>query len=220
VTVRVGMAGWVFPDWRGTFYPVGLPQKNELAYAATRVTSIEINSTFRSVPSLKSWLTWRDATPDEFVFSVKAPHYITQVRKLRNVEEPLERFFGSGILELGQKLGPVMWQLPEGLLWDAALVEGFIAQLPAGIRYAMEARDASFDNPDYLGLLARYGVASVNGPAAGFRYLRVPGGSLDDAGLDALAATLDDGIDAYVYFVNGEKQFTPLNALALLERLS
>ena len=128
--VVVGMAGWVYPDWRGTFYPAGLTQKRELEYASTHVTSIELNGSFYSLQKPTSWLSWRNATPDDFVFSVKAPRFITHIRKLDDVREPIANFFASGILALGAKLGSVMWQLPPSLAFDASLVEDFLAQLP------------------------------------------------------------------------------------------
>lgn len=195
-TVVVGMAGWVYPDWRGTFYPTGLPQKAELEYAANHVTSIELNGSFYSLQKPTSWNSWRYATPDDFVFSVKAPRFITHIRKLDDVREPLANFFASGILALGPKLGCVLWQLPPSLGFDAGLVEQFLAQLPhtageavalaeqrgarmAGkeffetddpahpVRHAVEVRHHGFDVPEFTALLERYRVAAVLGENAG-----------------------------------------------------
>ena len=191
----VGMAGWVYPDWRGTFYPEGTTQKNELAYASTHVTSIELNGSFYSLQKPSSWASWRDATPPEFVFSVKAPRFITHIRKLENVREPIANFFASGILSLGDKLGVVMWQLPPSLGFDAALVEEFLAHLPhttteavtlarergarmtgkehvetdaeRPVRHALEVRNHSFDTPEFVALLEKYRVAAVLGENAG-----------------------------------------------------
>lgn len=191
----VGMAGWVYPDWRGTFYPRGLTQKSELEYASTHVTSIELNGSFYSLQKPSSWRSWRDATPEGFVFSVKAPRFITHIRKLDDVHEPLANFFASGILALGDKLGAVLWQLPPSLAFDAALIEQFLAQLPRTttaaaalaqersermtgkehletdaerpVRHALEVRHHSFDTPGFLALLERYGVAAVLGENAG-----------------------------------------------------
>lgn len=191
----VGMAGWVYPDWRGTFYPKGLAQKDELAYASTHVTSIELNGSFYSLQKPASWVKWRDQTPDDFVFSVKAPRFITHIRKLDDVHEPIANFFASGILALGPKLGSVMWQLPPSLAFDATLIERFLAQLPhttsaavslaqersarmtgkehletdaeRPVRHALEVRHHSFDTPAFTELLAKYGVAAVLGENAG-----------------------------------------------------
>ena len=191
----VGMAGWVYPDWRGTFYPPGLTQKRELEYASTHVTSIELNGSFYSLQRPTSWTGWRDATPDDFVFSVKGPRFITHIRKLDAVHEPLANFFASGILALGGKLGAVMWQLPPSLPFDAGVVEAFLAQLPhttgeavalahergtrmtgrehvqtdaeRPVRHAIEVRHHSFDTPEFLALLEKHRVAAVLGENAG-----------------------------------------------------
>ena len=191
----VGMAGWVYPDWRGTFYPAGLAQKKELEYASTHVSSIELNGSFYSLQKPSSWVSWRDRTPDEFVFSVKAPKYITYIRKLNDVHEPLADFFASGILAMGTKLGSILWQLPPTFEFDAARIEKFLAQLPhtttdavalahdrsarmAGlehletdadrpVRHALEVRHHSFDTPEFRALLEKHRVAAVLGESAG-----------------------------------------------------
>lgn len=189
------MAGWTFPDWRGGFYSRGLPQKNELAYASTHVTSIELNGSFYSLQKPTSWRTWAATTPEDFVFSVKAPRFITYMKRLKGVEEPLANFFASGILALGPKLGAILWQLPADLQLDLAVLESFLAQLPRTtteavslalqrdqrmtgrehletdadrpVRHALEVRHASFDIPEVIALAERYGVALVYGDSAG-----------------------------------------------------
>jgi uncharacterized protein YecE (DUF72 family) len=128
--IRVGISGWTYAGWRGDFYPRGLPRKQELAYAAERLGSIEINGSFYSLQRPSSYEGWRDQTPDDFVFAVKGGRYITHMKRLRDVEAPLANFFASGVLALGPKLGPVLWQLPERLTFDADLLAGFFAQLP------------------------------------------------------------------------------------------
>lgn len=193
--IHVGMAGWVYPDWRGTFYPAGLPQKAELAWASTHVTSIELNGSFYSLQKPGSWTTWRDATPEDFVFSVKAPRFITHIRRLDDVREPLANFFASGILALGPKLGVVLWQLPPSLNFEPHLVERFAAMLPATtnaaqalaqersermsgrehleidadrpVRHAIEVRHRSFDSPAFVALAREHGLAIVYGDSAG-----------------------------------------------------
>ncbi|MDF1480278.1 DUF72 domain-containing protein [Leifsonia sp. H3M29-4] len=194
-TARVGMAGWVYPDWRGTFYPKGTTQKTELEYASRHVTSIELNGSFYSLQKPSSWVSWRDRTPEDFVFSVKAPKFITHERKLENVREPLANFFASGLLALGPKLGCVLWQLPPSLGFDPARLETFLAQLPhttteavelaaersawmtgkehletdadRPVRHAIEVRHHGFDRPEFIELLRRYRVAAVLGETAG-----------------------------------------------------
>ena len=140
-TAYVGMAGWVYPPWRGTFYPHGLRQAEELPHAATRVTSIEINSSFYATPKPASWIAWRDAVPDSFVFSVKAHRYLTVVKRLRDSTESVDRFLSSGVLELGAKLGPILWQLPADLPYDTDAVAAFLSALdPHPQRFALEVR--------------------------------------------------------------------------------
>src|SRR3954464_2726735 len=110
--IRIGISGWRYGPWRGKFYPKGLRQKDELAFASQQFSSIEINGTFYSLQSPDSFRAWRDTTPEDFVFAVKGPRFITHMKKLKDVETPLANFFASGVLALGAKLGPVLWQLP------------------------------------------------------------------------------------------------------------
>jgi uncharacterized protein YecE (DUF72 family) len=189
------MSGWVYPPWRGVFYPPRLGQKNELAYASTHLTSIEVNSSFYAPPKPSSWTTWRDTAPDDFVFSVKGAQFITHIHRLRNARLPLADFFSSGLLALGAKLGAVLWQLPPTARFDATVLDEFLALLPRTtqaaaalaaehtprmdgltwfapevdlpIRHALEVRNASFEHPDYLPLLQDHGVAAVLGDTAG-----------------------------------------------------
>jgi uncharacterized protein YecE (DUF72 family) len=128
--IRVGTSGWSYAGWRGDFYPKGLVQKRELAYLAERMQSLEINGSFYSLQRPSSYASWRDATPADFVFAVKGGRFITHLKKLREVEAPLANFFASGVLALGPKLGPVLWQLPEILQYDAGLMESFYELLP------------------------------------------------------------------------------------------
>ncbi len=108
--IRAGIGGWAFEPWRGTFYPQGLPQKRELAYASRKLSTIEINGTFYRTQTPASFTKWRDETPDDFVFSVKAPRYATNKKVLGEAGESIDRFMQSGLSELGDKLGPVLWQ--------------------------------------------------------------------------------------------------------------
>src|SRR5262245_1932778 len=128
--VRVGISGWNYPPWRGDFYPKGLPHRLELAYAAQRLSSIEINGSFYALQRPSSYQSWREQTPDDFVFSVKAPRFITHMKKLADVEIPLANFFASGLLALGPKLGPILWQLPPNFGFNEARLASFLEQLP------------------------------------------------------------------------------------------
>ena len=187
--VRTGTAGWVFEPWRGTFFPRGLVQKKELAYASARLGSIEINATFRANQKPESFLKWAGETPERFVFSVNGPQLVTHIKRLRNCETELANFFASGPLALGARLGPFVWQLPPNLVFDAEVLETFLYMLPrtaeelvalagksdqrlksqpyletAGIgpiRHAIELRNSSFDRPEVTALLSRHNVARV-----------------------------------------------------------
>src|SRR5256885_1699250 len=108
--IRVGIAGWKYAPWRGTFYPEGLVQRRELEYASRALPCIEINSTFYRLQAAKTFASWYAETPDDFVFSVKAPKRITHEKRLRDVAEPIAHFLTSGLFELRQKLGPILWQ--------------------------------------------------------------------------------------------------------------
>lgn len=128
--IRVGISGWTYRSWRGDFYPAGLAQRLELTYAAERMSSVEINGSFYSLQRPSSYERWRDATPPGFVFAVKGGRYITHLKRLSGVETPLANFFASGPLMLGEKLGPILWQLPATVAFDAPLLEGFFDLLP------------------------------------------------------------------------------------------
>jgi len=187
-TVRTGTAGWVFEPWRGTFFPKGLVQKKELAYAASRLGSIEINATFRANQKPASFLKWAGETPDGFQFSIKGPQLVTHIKRLKDCAQPLANFFASGPLALGDRLGPFVWQLPPNLAYDETILRAFLELLPRDvdsylalggqadgakqepyldasgvghIRHAIEPRHPSFSHPDVNALLANYNVARV-----------------------------------------------------------
>ena len=132
----VGTSGWRYPSWRGDFYPKGLRQKDELSYIAGRLNTVELNGSFYSLQSPSSYRRWRDETPEDFVFGVKGGRYLTHMLRMRNVEQAMANFFASGVLLLCTKLGPVLWQLPERLAFDAELLEQFCSLLPATVRQA------------------------------------------------------------------------------------
>jgi uncharacterized protein YecE (DUF72 family) len=165
-TIRIGVGGWTFEPWRGAFYPDKLPQKRELEYAASQLTSIEINGTYYGSQKPESFRKWHDETPDGFVFSLKATRYATNRRVLAQAGESIDRFFNSGVLELKDKLGPVNWQFMPTKKFDPADFEAFLKLLPKQlngrkIRHVVEARHESFRNPAFVALLREYGVAAV-----------------------------------------------------------
>jgi len=193
--IRIGISGWRYAPWRGVFYPPGLPQARELEYASRAVPTIEINGSFYSLQRPERYARWHADTPRGFVFSVKAPRYITHVLRLREPGEALANFFASGLFELKEKLGPVLWQLPPSLRFDAGLLEDFLVRLPRDteaalslarrrgarmtgrsrlaidtarpLRHALEIRHDSFVDPRFVDLLRRHGVALVVADTAG-----------------------------------------------------
>jgi uncharacterized protein YecE (DUF72 family) len=164
--IRVGIGGWNFDPWRANFYPAGLPQKKELRYAGSKLTSIEINGTYYGSQKPESFARWRDETPDDFVFSVKGPRFTTNRRVLAEAGPSVERFFATGVLELKEKLGPVNWQFLPTKKYDPTDFEAFLRLLPASaggrrIRHVVEVRHPSFRVPEFVAQLRQYGVAAV-----------------------------------------------------------
>ncbi|QQX84456.1 DUF72 domain-containing protein [Cupriavidus necator] len=164
--VRVGIGGWNFAPWRDNFYPAGLAQARELAYASRHLSAIEINSTYHGTQKRTSFAKWRDETPDDFVFAVKASRFATNRRVLAESGESIERFIDSGIAELGRKLGPVVWQFAPTKQFDAEDFEAFLQLLPDSVegvklRHVLEVRHDSFQSPDYLKLARKYKAATV-----------------------------------------------------------
>lgn len=128
--IRIGISGWRYDPWRGVFYPKGLPQREELHYASRAVNTIEINGSFYALQRPDSYANWYADAPDDFIFTVKGPRYITHIRRLREVEEPLANFLASGIFNLRDKLGPILWQFPPNFKYDRARMAAFCELLP------------------------------------------------------------------------------------------
>src|SRR6516162_11608031 len=129
-TIRIGISGWTYGGWRGTFYPKGLPHADELSYASRQVDTIEINGTFYGLQRPDAFARWYDETPEGFLFAVKAPRFVTHIRRLRDIETPLANFFASGVLRLEEKLGPVLWQFPATFRFSADRLDHFFSLLP------------------------------------------------------------------------------------------
>jgi uncharacterized protein YecE (DUF72 family) len=164
--IRVGIGGWTFAPWRGEFYPKGLPQARELEHASRQLTSIEINGTFYSTQKPASFRKWAADTPDDFVFSLKGSRYVTHRRVLAEAGESIQRFLNSGVSELGDKLGPILWQMHPGKRFEPDDFAAFLELLPReldgrALRHAVEVRHESFVAPAFVALLRQYSVAAV-----------------------------------------------------------
>jgi uncharacterized protein YecE (DUF72 family) len=193
--VRIGTSGWLYPPWRGVFYPKGLPQRLELEHLSGLMDSVEINGSFYSLQRPESYAAWARRTPPDFAFAVKGPRFVTHMKQLRDVEVPLANFFASGVLALGPKLGPVLWQLPPRMRFDPGKLGPFLEMLPRTtaealklaeghderlegrthlaidvdrpLRHAVEPRHESFRDPAFAALLREQGVATVIADSAG-----------------------------------------------------
>lgn len=242
--IRVGIGGWDFDPWRGTFYPDGLAKTKQLMFAAERLTAIEVNATFYGSQKPATFAKWAASVPDGFRFALKASRYSTARKKLADGGESVERFLTQGLTELGDKLGPILWQFAATKTFDAEDFAAFLKLLPAkqdGIRlqHALEPRHESFRDPAFIALAKAANAAIVfadddefpciEAVTADFSYARLqravedcPTGYDDDA-LDGWADKAQgwaDGRDAYVFFISGAKVRNPAAATALIEKLS
>lgn len=187
--IRIGVSGWTYKPWHGAFFPKGLPRRRDLAYLAEAFPAVEVNGTFYSLQRPSSFERWATETPEDFVFAVKAPRFITHVKRLRDVAAPLANFFASGVLRLEAKLGPVLWQLPPSVRFEKEELDAFLAMLPRGtgaaaalarhhddrvagrtsfrvdaerpVRHALEIRNESFRDAGFIEMLRRHEVALV-----------------------------------------------------------
>jgi uncharacterized protein YecE (DUF72 family) len=195
--IRIGISGWRYAGWRGVFYPPGLPQRRELEYAASRMSSVEVNGSFYSLQRPSSWRSWAAAVPDDFVFAVKGPRFITHMKRLADPEVPLANFLASGVLSLGPHLGPLLWQLPPQFSFQPERLAAFFDALPRGtaqaaelarahheparlkegadttvpvdqpLRHVLEVRHDSFRTPEFCELLREHGIGMVVSDSAG-----------------------------------------------------
>ncbi len=242
--IRCGIGGWTFKPWRGTFYPEGLRQKDELEYATSKLTSIEINGTYYRTQSPGSFGKWGRAAPDDFQYAIKASRYCTNRKFLPDASESMERFFAQEIGDLGLKLGPILWQFMGTKQFDSVEISDYVKLFPAELdgirlRHAIEARHESFRDDKFFSILGEHDIALVNSDSekypqfteqtASFAYLRLLGAQEEiETGypLDKVAKWVDqfdqwrdDGRDVYAYFINGAKVRAPAAAMAIVERI-
>jgi uncharacterized protein YecE (DUF72 family) len=192
--IRVGIGGWTFELWRGTFYPKGLPHARELQYASEHLTTIEINGTFYRTQTAATFAKWAKEAPDNFVFSVKGPRYAVNRRVLAEAGDPIKWFFNSGVTQLGDKLGPILWQFAPTKKFDAADFGAFLALLPEKLdsrklRHVVEVRHDSFCTPEFIALVRKF-----NTPVVFAEHHKYP--AIADAVGDFVYARLQKGDDS------------------------
>jgi len=244
--IHVGVGGWTYEPWRDNFFPKGLPHSQELSYASRQLTAIEVNGTYYSTFKPATFAKWRDETPDGFVFSLKANRFATNRRVLATAGESITRFIGSGISELGAKLGPIVWQFMPTKQFDAGDFAAFLALLPAEVnglplRHVLDVRHESFDNLEYLNLARRHRCSTVHTDSDKFpsiadaqnnlAYIRLmrseaqcdtgyPPGLLDQWAAGARAWTGKSPLhEVFLLFINGAKERAPAAALQLIHCL-
>jgi uncharacterized protein YecE (DUF72 family) len=245
--VRIGIGGWTYEPWRGNFFPKGLPHNQELAYASRQLTAIEVNGTYYSTFKPPTFAKWRDQTPDGFVFSLKANRFATNRRELATAGESIQRFVNSGIVELRDKLGPIVWQFMPTKSFDAADFEAFLGLLPAQVggvtlRHVLDVRHESFNSPAYLELARRYGCTTVHADSDKFpaiadsrndlAYIRLMRSEADCATgypPDVLAQWAQGARswtaqaatrEVFILFINGAKERAPAAAQELIKLLA
>ena len=234
----VGTSGWHYEHWRGRFYPVDLPKSKWLEFYARSFSTVELNNSFYHLPSEKAFANWRDSSPEGFVYAVKVSRFITHIKKLRNVEEALEKFLERAKL-LGEKLGPLLYQLPPNMHRNDSVLEAFLKMLPRDLSHVFEFRHESWVDKGVFDLLRKYnsGFCIYDMPdfttpleaTADFVYVRfhgsawLYGGSYSDDELNKWAkdiTKLASGRQAvYIYFNNDAEAFAVQNALTLAQKL-
>jgi uncharacterized protein YecE (DUF72 family) len=245
--IRIGVGGWTYEPWRDNFFPKGLPHNQELAYASRQLTAIEVNGTYYSTFKPPTFAKWRDETPDGFVFSLKANRFATNRRELASAGESIQRFVDSGIVELGEKLGPIVWQFMPTKQFDPADFEAFLALLPAQVdgrklHHVLDVRHASFESPTYLDLARRYRCTTVHADSEKFpaiadaqtdlAYMRLMRSSADCATgypTEVLAQWAQAAHtwtaqaptrEVFIFFINGAKERAPAAAQELIKLLA
>jgi uncharacterized protein YecE (DUF72 family) len=242
--IHIGIGGWSYDPWRGPFYPTGTKAKDELAYAASRLTAIEINATYYRSQTPKTFANWAAAAPDGFQFAVKASRFVTNRRVLAEAGESLGKFLNQGLTSLGDKLGPILWQFMPTKAFDADDMAAFVDMLPAKLdgvplRHAIEGRHESFDDPAFVEIARAANIAIVHADhpdyplieadTADFTYARVMRAQ-DDLTEGYDAATLDrwadwarikagTGKEVYLFFIGAAKVRNPAAAQSLIARL-
>jgi uncharacterized protein YecE (DUF72 family) len=246
-TIRVGIGGWNFAPWHGTFYPEGLAQRLELKYATSKMTAIEINSTYYRLQTPKSFAAWAKAAPPQFVYALKASRFCTNRTRLAEVGDAVTKFLGQGIVELGDKLGPILWQFMPTKKFDPVDFKAFLDLLPNSqdgnpLRHAVEVRHQSFNTEEFILLAQNYGVAivfvdspefpTIAAQTADFTYARLlnareeeptgyDAGALDHwaEAAQAWSGGPDSARDVFIFVINGAKVRAPTAAQELIKRL-
>jgi uncharacterized protein YecE (DUF72 family) len=237
--IRIGCSGWHYDHWTGPFYPEGTKPEDMLAVYAERFDAVEVNNTFYSLPDKATLDDWTGTVPADFRFAVKGSRYLTHMKKLKDPQEPIDRLF-TAIDPLGDRLGPVLFQLPGGWNANPERLDAFLGQLPKGHCYAVECRDESWHDVPVYEVLSRHDAAFViyeyagtitplQATSATLVYIRLHGpgeayqGSYDDETLDTwaerIAAWRDGGRSVWCFFDNDQNGYAPINALALKQRL-
>jgi uncharacterized protein YecE (DUF72 family) len=236
--LRIGCSGWNYKHWREVVYPKGLPPSRWLEHYATLFDTVEVNATFYRLPRPESVARWVEQTPPDFVSAVKASRYLTHVKRLRDLDEGVARYYAAiAPLVRSPKLGPVLWQLPETFHRDDERLAAALERFPRG-RHCFEFRHASWFEPDVYELLRRHSAALVIGDTpqrpfqtreltAGWTYVRfhtgrAEGGNYGEDELDEWAGQIDEWrreVDVYAYFNNDWNAFAVANALSLAERV-
>jgi uncharacterized protein YecE (DUF72 family) len=236
--IHIGTSGWHYDHWKGPFYPEKTPDKALLNHYIRHFRTTEINNSFYKLPSEKTLATWRNSTPEGFLFSVKGSRFITHMKKLKDPELSLPPFI-ERIDLLGEKLGPILFQLPPNWRYNGDRLRRFVRELPEGYRYVFEFRDPSWVNEESLEMLEERGIALCIYDMAGetsqkdtpgeFVYLRLHGPEEDYGGsydpqtlagwVGAFSAWTDKGKEVFCYFDNDEAGYAPLNAKRLQEMI-
>ncbi|HEY9150987.1 MAG TPA: DUF72 domain-containing protein [Gammaproteobacteria bacterium] len=233
--IHIGTSGWSYAHWKGPFYPADLSDDRQmLEYYTRHFRSVEINNSFYQLPRRETLALWRQSVPDDFIFSAKASRYITHMKKLKDPEASIEKFF-ERIVELGERLGPVLFQLPPNWHYNHERLERFLDTLSRDFRYAFEFRNAGWINERCEELLARHDIAFCVYEFDGYRsprkvttdfvYVRLHGpdgpyqGEYDGPALadwaDAITGWTSQGLSVYCYFDNDESGYAAQNALRL-----